>query len=240
MDISVVQDAVRQLEARGISLAEITSPMVREITGYGSYSSITEHLRTIKGQAPTGDEVADDGSPAHEETALAVVDDTPVDIIVAAERALQDAKAKVLALEAQLPGLEAAVEHAYTQVEQAAAVHLRRSYAVSKGALPSDDLGTREAEKALWEAVRAHRQVRQHLEQAPQAIAAAKGAVRLAQQQRYLAQQHPELLQELADAEARKPVDDHGPDTYRAWSIWRQEVSSARAAIDAAIRELGI
>jgi hypothetical protein len=66
MELDVVKDAVYILEVSGVPLDDITSPMIREITGFGSYSSITEHLRTIRG-APAGGK----------ETALALLDDTP-------------------------------------------------------------------------------------------------------------------------------------------------------------------
>jgi hypothetical protein len=93
MESDVVKDAVRTLEAQGVPLAEITSPMIREITGYGSYTSITEHLRTIRGE-PAGDKDMADGPSESEETALAVLDATPGDlvqegIIIDAERFTQ-------------------------------------------------------------------------------------------------------------------------------------------------------
>ena len=106
--------------------------------------------------------------------------------------------------------------------------------------LPSDDVGVREAEKAMWEAGRAHRQAKERLDQAPQAIAAARGAVRIATQQVYLAREYPELVQALAEVESQKPTGDRGPDTYREWSVWKQSLDSIRAEMAQVIHEAGL
>jgi hypothetical protein len=51
MELEVVKDAVRTLEAQGVPLETITGPQVRELIGFGSYTSIIEHLRTIRGES---------------------------------------------------------------------------------------------------------------------------------------------------------------------------------------------
>jgi uncharacterized protein involved in exopolysaccharide biosynthesis len=117
MELEVVKDAVRTLEAQGIPLADITSVMVREVTGFGSYTTITEHLRTIRGEAPAGHEVIEDGSSESNETAFAVLtDDTPVDIVQEAAAALQRAQQRLHEEETRIPELQAQVRELRQQV----------------------------------------------------------------------------------------------------------------------------
>jgi chromosome segregation ATPase len=210
--------------------------MIREITGYGSYSSITEHLRTIRGES-VGDEDSD-GSPAYEKTALAVLDDTPVDLVQAAEGALQRAKERLAQAEAHVPELERQVAGLRQALLQATLQHLTVAYAASKGLLSTLDPSVADAERAMWEAGRAHRQAKERSEQAPQAIAAARGAVRIAQQQLFLAQHHPELAQRLADIEAQKPEGHGGGEhDYREWVTWKQSIDSVKAEIAQVIHD---
>src|SRR5688500_17194077 len=89
MDVEVVRDAGRTLEAQGIPLEKITAPQVRELTGYGSYTSIIERLRAIRG------EVSGDDAP---------------DPVEEAKRTLQHAQARLEALQAELPSYEHAMD----------------------------------------------------------------------------------------------------------------------------------
>jgi hypothetical protein len=219
MTADEVQEAVGALQAAGIE------PNVRKVLkhlGRGSPRDVLAHLQALRGEGPAGDEERADELPVHvpEESALAThdADDAgEVDAIRAAEHSLQQAQARLRQLEAQGPEREALVGQAYQQVEAASAVHLRRSYAVSKGALPTDDVGVRDAERALWEASRAYRQARQQLDDAPAKIAQAKAAIRMSEQAlaraRHLDRlqtEHPELY--AAYEAAQQACADYQPD----------------------------
>jgi chromosome segregation ATPase len=240
MELAVVKDAVQQLESRGIRLSQITAPLIREILGFGSYTSIIAHLRTLRGEVPASSEAPEDGPSTCKETAVALFDDTPVDLVQAAEDALQRAKERLAQAEARVPALERQLAELRHALLQATLEHLTVGYAASKGLLSTSDPGVADSEKAMWLAGRAHREAKEQLEQMPRDIAAAKAGIRLAQQQLHLAQHHPELVRALAEAEGLRPTEDRGPDSYRQWAIWRQEVSSARSACDAVIREAGL
>jgi hypothetical protein len=246
----MTQDEVQQTAERLQQAGEAVSVRaVREALGYGSFRDIAQHLRTLEGEGlrvavePVGDEEGDiDGSPQNEETAVALLtaDDEAVDMVQAAEGALQRAKERLAQAETRVPELERQVAELREMLLQATLQHLTIAYAASKGLLSISDPGVSDAEKAMWEAGRAHRQAKERLDQAPQAIAAARGAVRIATQQIYLAREHPELVQALTEAEGLRPSEDRGPDTYRQWALWRQEVSSVRARVDDVIAQAGL
>jgi hypothetical protein len=239
MELQVVQQAVAELEARGVLLAEITSPMIREITGYGSYTSITEHLRSIRGES-VGDENSD-GSPAHEETALAVLDDTPVDLVQAAEGALQRAKERLVQAETRVPALERQLADIREDMHRATLRHMTLAFEASKGLLSDTDPELKASEAAMWQAHRRHRDAQEQQRQAPMMIAAARGGIVTAQRQLYLAREYPELLQELTNVEAQKP-EGHGGDEhdYRAWALWKQQLAAVRARVDDVIAQAGL
>jgi hypothetical protein len=240
MELAVVKDAVQQLEGRGVLISEITSPMIREITGYGSYTSITEHLRTIRGEVPASSEAPENGSPTCKETALALFDDTPVDLVQAAEGALQRAKERLQEAEIRVPELERQLAGIREDMHRATLRHMTLAFEVGRGMLSDTDPELKASEADMWQAHRRHRQAAEELARAPQLIQSARGAVRIATQQVWLAREHPELVQALTEAEGHRPTEDRGPDSYREWAIWRQEVSSARSACDAAVCEAGV
>jgi hypothetical protein len=239
MEFEVVKDAVEQLELRGIPLTQVTSVMVREVTGFGSFSTITQHLRALRGEASADDE-ATDGSSANATTALATIadEDEAIDAVQAAEGALRRAHERVAALEAEVPVAEDLVGELREQVLMRAHEHMVTAYAASRGLLPSADVGP--VEQAMWESGRRLRTVRERLEAYPAALAQAQAAVRVARQQLFLAEQHPELMQSLTEAEGLRPTEDRGPDSYREWAIWRQQVAAVRARVDDVIAQAGL
>jgi Plasmid replication region DNA-binding N-term len=50
MQREAIVHAVQQLQHQGVPLAEISAPMIRQLTGFGSFRDITKHLREIKGE----------------------------------------------------------------------------------------------------------------------------------------------------------------------------------------------
>jgi hypothetical protein len=264
MDSDAIQQAITTLRAQG---EPVTGPKIRELMGgKGSYRDIYQYLRGLEGEElpdiaeeltpdsdkegeglavaaePVVNEDITDAPQAHAETALAVpaAENEAVDFVADAQAALARAQQRLQEAETRVPELERQLAELRQALLQATLQHLTVAYAASKGLLSTSDPGVADAEKAMWEAGRAHRQAKERLDQAPQAIASARGAVRLAQQQVFLAQHHPELVQALTEAEARRPTEDRGPDTYREWALWKQEVSSARACLDAVIAQAGL
>jgi hypothetical protein len=241
-------DEVQQVAERLRQAGEaVNAQTVRQALGYGSVREIFEHLRTLEGEglrvaaAPVGNEDRTDAPQAHAETAVAVLDDTPLDLVQAAEGALQRAQERLAQAETRVPELERQLADIRSDMHRATLRHLTLAFEVGRGMLSDTDPELKASEADMWQAHRRHRDAQEQRRQAPQMIAAAQGGIVTAQRQLFLAQQYPELLQELADVEAQKPEGHGGGEhDYRAWVVWKQQVAAVRARVDEVIAQAGL
>jgi hypothetical protein len=194
MELSEVQRAVERLQAQGIPLEKITAPQVRELTGYGSYTSIIEHLRVLRGEAPA--------------------DDASVDLVAEAEQCLHAAQQRVLALEAELPTVESRMEDSREAVLSTVQRQLAAKECRWRGYWPAEDESVLQAINAEVDAKTiAYREARRDLErmmkaliEAQQQLRAAEQGITEAKRQAFLQAHHPDLLAKLASLREEDPT----------------------------------
>jgi hypothetical protein len=202
MELEHVQRAVEALQAQGVPLEAITAPKVREILGSGSYTTITAHLRVIRGESAGGlDDLSEGGEPDAE--ALS----PPGDPVCEAEQALASAQASLQAKMDVLPGVEAAMAEARSRVIAALGAKLAVLEGYKLAIFSGDEQARAHVESECADATQAYGTARLALKQAMDAIAGWGQRVREAEQrvkeatrQRFLAKHHPDLVAELMEA----------------------------------------
>jgi hypothetical protein len=208
MERAVVQEAVTQLLQQGQTLASITAPMVRAITGYGSYTTITQHLRTIRGEGVDVLEDAEEREPYVPE--LPPLDDQ----VREAEEALAAAQASLQAKMDALPIVEAAMAEARRRVIEALGARLAVLEGYKLGVFNGDEQARAHVESEVQDATEAYRTDRLALQHAMEGIAgwgqrvrACERQLREAKREVFLQCERPELWQALQDAIAARGRD---------------------------------
>jgi len=173
----------------------------------------------------------DDAPPERAEEAHAS------DTLDEAGAALARAQAQVAALEGQRPILEAAIEPAREAVLQAVMRQLAAKECRWRGYWPVEDEAVLQALEAEVHTL-AYREVRQRLAALPAQLEAARAAVRVAQQQVWLARERPELVDALTSVQAVEPMDTQDSTaSYRQRAQWKQRVAVVRAQMAQALAE---
>jgi chromosome segregation ATPase len=240
MDHAVLAEAIDHVRRSG---EEVTPYRVHQaLRQLGdtdtSYQQVFDALQA-EASARTEEEAGHGGSSAPEDIPLAAADD---DTQGAAEQALLQAEARVRALEAQRPSLEAAIEPARETVLQAVMRQLAAKECRWRGYWPTEDEAVVQALDAeVHTLALTYRELCQRFEALPGQLDQAHAAVRVAQQQVWLAQEHPQLVAALASVQAEEPTDsqDAGA-SYRARSLWRQRVASVRAQMAQVLQEANV
>jgi hypothetical protein len=123
-----------------------------------------------------------------------------------------------------------ATTQAYSTIREA--VHL--------GALLADDAGLHEAEQAMWEASRSHKQDKARVDTLPQERRAAEAEVRMAERHAWLARERQDLLEALAEVQAQPVPDPSLPDAYRRYAAWKQTLDIVRRDISNVLAAAGV
>jgi hypothetical protein len=244
MHRQVIEQAIAQLRGAGeaVSARRIRRLIVEQHGQGPSYRDIYQHLRDtgalVVGEVSAALEEADDEDlPAAPAPAEGDADDG-VDL---AEAAVAEARRRLESLHEARPVAQTQLAEARTVLLNAAGRQLTVQHANRRDWLPDDDPSVAQAEAAMTQAGRRFRAAKARLDALPQQIEAAQAAVRVAEQEVYLAREHPDLVAARAAVQAEEPTDtDEAGESYRRRSIWRQQVASARAACDAAVQAAGL
>jgi Plasmid replication region DNA-binding N-term len=207
MEREVVQEAVTQLLQQGQTLASITAPMVRAITGYGSYTTITQHLRTIRASAGVlgdAEEIDLDGPE------LSSCDEQ----VREAEEALTQAQQALQVKMDALPVVEAEIADARSRAIEALGAKLAVLEGYRLGVFTGDEQARAHVEGEVQDATQAYQAARVALQHAMEGIAgwgqrvrACERQLREAKREVFLQRERPELWQALQDAIAARGRD---------------------------------
>jgi hypothetical protein len=224
MEREQVEQAVAALKAEGI---EPGPNAVRQRLGFGSFRDISAHLKALTGEPlPPGEgEESDDDA----------------DLVAVAAAQVAQAQQRLQALQDAVPLATTAVAEARTVLLNSAGRELTVQHAVRRGWLPSADPSVAQAEATLNDAGRRWREATQRLEALPRQLDAAQAALRTAEREVYLATHHAALVQRRADLQAQEPIDSAEPgESYRARTVWKQDLRAVQSEIDAVLTHAGV
>jgi hypothetical protein len=250
MERVVVQQALDTLQQRGVPLAQVTVTQLREVIGYGSYTTITAHLRAIRGES-----VDVLGDPGEGETPDAEALSPPGDPVCEAEEALAAAQASLQAKMDALPIVEAAMADARSRAIEALGAKLAVLEGYRLGVFSGDEPARAHVESEVQDASAGYRTARLALKHAMDGISGWGQRVRACERQLcearrkvFLQRERPELWQALQDAIAARgrdpwlqPQADHANvQAQQAHFKHVYAIEAAQKACEQACQEAGL